>query len=399
MLLETSLAILIGILFGCFTGITPGIHINLVSLLILSSSPLLLKFTSPLILSILIISMAITHTFLDAIPAVFLGAPDPDQILSVLPGHKLLLEGKGYEAVALLTIGSLISLISVAALTPLMLVYVKDFYALIQKYIGYLLILACIILIFKEKKERFFAIFTFLLAGILGLAVFNLNLKDPLLPLLSGLFGLSGLLLSINDKVKIPYQFQVFPVIEKLLCLKAILISVISSGFCSFLPGLGPSQAAILGSSFTKNLGNKGYLVLNGGMNTVNMFISIIALFTINKARNGAIVILSKIIKTLTLENLIVFVAVSLIVAGLASILTLFFAKKFSQWITKINYKYLCLSIILLIIFIVFIFTGFLGLFVLLISTSIGLIPALKGFGRNHLMGCLLLPVILYFML
>ena len=169
------------------------------------------------------------------------------------------------------------------------------------------------------------------------MTVFNLNLEDPLFPLLSGLFGISGLLLSINDKVKIPYQFQIFPRIEKSLAAKAILTSVFSSGLCSFLPGLGPSQAAILGSSFTKNLGDKGYLILNGGMNTVNMFISIIALFTIEKARNGAIVIVSKIIQTLTLQNLIVFVAVSLVASGLASILTLFFAKKFSRLISKIK--------------------------------------------------------------
>src|SRR3989344_5322109 len=371
MLFEILIAVIIGIFLGCFTGLTPGIHINLVSLLILSSSPFLLKFTSPLILSILIISMAITHTFLDAIPSVFLGAPDAEQVLSVLPGHRLLLEGKGYEAVSLLTIGSLISLILIAALTPLMLFYVKDFYSIIQKYIGYLLILACLVLI----------------------------LEDPLFPLLSGLFGISGLLLSINDKVKIPYQFQIFPRIEKSLAAKAILTSVFSSGLCSFLPGLGPSQAAILGSSFTKNLGDKGYLILNGGMNTVNMFISIIALFTIEKARNGAIVIVSKIIQTLTLQNLIIFVAVSLVASGLASILTLFFAKKFSKLISKINYRLLCLSIILLIVILSFVFSGFLGFFVLVISTSVGLIPALKGFGRNHLMGCLLLPVILYFML
>ncbi|HLD15607.1 MAG TPA: tripartite tricarboxylate transporter permease [Candidatus Nanoarchaeia archaeon] len=399
MLFEILIAVIIGIFLGCFTGLTPGIHINLVSLLILSSSPFLLKFTSPLILSILIISMAITHTFLDAIPSVFLGAPDAEQVLSVLPGHRLLLEGKGYEAVSLLTIGSLISLILIAALTPLMLFYVKYFYSIIQKYIGYLLILACLVLILKESRQKFFAFFIFILSGILGLTVFNLNLEDPLFPLLSGLFGISGLLLSINDKVKIPYQFQIFPRIEKSLAAKAILTSVFSSGLCSFLPGLGPSQAAILGSSFTKNLGDKGYLILNGGMNTVNMFISIIALFTIEKARNGAIVIVSKIIQTLTLQNLIIFVAVSLVASGLASILTLFFAKKFSKLISKINYRLLCLSIILLIVILSFVFSGFLGFFVLVISTSVGLIPALKGFGRNHLMGCLLLPVILYFML
>ena len=47
----------------------------------------------------------------------------------------------------------------------------------------------------------------------------------------------------------------------------------------------------------------------------------------------------------------------------------------------------------------VFVFSGFLGLFVLIVSTSIGLIPNLAGVGKNNAMGCLLLPVMLYFLL
>src|SRR3989344_5244679 len=99
MLIEILVFISLGILAGIVTGLTPGIHINLVSLLIISSTPALMDYTTPLMLGIMIVSMAVTHTFLDAIPSIYLGAPDPDTILNILPGHKLLLEGKGFEAV------------------------------------------------------------------------------------------------------------------------------------------------------------------------------------------------------------------------------------------------------------------------------------------------------------
>jgi len=41
--------------------------------------------------------------------------------------------------------------------------------------------------------------------------------------------------------------------------------------------------------------------------------------------------------------------------------------------------------------------SGKYGILILLVSTSLGIVPPLVGVGRNHLMGCLLLPVILYF--
>jgi len=125
MFLQLLLAILCGILAGIFTGLIPGIHINLISLILLSLSPILLQYTNPITLCCFIIAMSVTHTFLDAVPSVFLGAPDADQALNVLPGHKLLLEGKGFEAVKLTVIGSLLSLILATALIPLLIPFCK----------------------------------------------------------------------------------------------------------------------------------------------------------------------------------------------------------------------------------------------------------------------------------
>ena len=95
-----------------------GIHINLVALLLFISSGFLLQFTTAEVLVVFIISMAITHIFLDFIPSIFLGAPEESTALSVLPGHSMLLEGKGYEAVRLTTFGSYAGLIIMIIITP-----------------------------------------------------------------------------------------------------------------------------------------------------------------------------------------------------------------------------------------------------------------------------------------
>ena len=398
MIIEIILAIIIGVALGTFTGLAPGIHINLVSVLIITLSPFLLTLTTPLNLAVVIVAMSVTHTFLDAIPSIYLGAPDSDEVLSVLPGHKMLLQGNAYHAVVLNTIGSLASLVVIVSLVPVMIPLVVKFYPVIASYIGYILIATSLFMILREK-QKVLVLIIFLLSGALGLGVFNLGLKDPLFPLLSGLFGISGLLLSIKNKVKIPVQRISYPQVRKSAGFQAIAATLFSGTLTSFLPGFSSAQAAILGSSVTKNIGDEGYLILVGGANTVNMILSVVALYVIDKARNGSIIAVSKLLGTLTKDNLILILACILVVGGIATILTLKLSKVFSGIISKVNYKLLCVSIISLIILLTFVLTGPMGFLVLVVSTSLGIIPQLKNIGRNHTMGCLLIPVILYFTL
>jgi len=399
MLIEILLAILIGCFLGIFTGICPGIHINLVSIIILSLSSFLSQYISLLTLVIIIISMSVTHTFLDSIPSIFLGAPDSGLELSVLPGHKLLLEGRGYEAVVLTAIGSLFAVIMMVAFTPLGLPFIKFIYPLIQKFIPYILIFFSILLIYKERKSKILALIVYLIAGILGIITLNLQLSQPLFPLLSGLFGISILLTSIFQNTKIPEQ----KFTEVKLKNKEIFTSMNSGFVASFLtgllPGLGASQAAIVATSTQKKITPEKFLIIVGGINTFVMIVSFLALYSIDKARNGSVVVISKILQSFTLNHLILFLSISLISAGIATFLTLRFAKIFSKIMARVNYKKLCLFVIFLIVILVTILTNWTGLIVLIVSTSVGLIPNLAGIGKNHLMGCLILPVILFFLL
>ena len=116
-MIEILFPLILGILAGTITGLIPGIHVNLISLLLFSFSSWLLRFFEISALFVFIVAMAITHTFLDFIPSIFLGAPDDDTALSVLPGHSLLLQGRGYEAVMLTLKGSFYSLFLVFILT------------------------------------------------------------------------------------------------------------------------------------------------------------------------------------------------------------------------------------------------------------------------------------------
>lgn len=368
--------------------------------MVLSSSLFLLNYFTPLSLALFIVAMSITHTFLDSIPSIFLGAPDGGMELSVLPGHRLLLEGRGYEAVFLTVVGSFFAVIASLSLVPVLIPLMRWGYPLIQPYIVYILIAASIMLIYRESKSRFKALLTYLLAGLLGIGVLTMpKLEQPLFPMLSGLFGISILVLSLMKKTRIPEQDITYPKLKIEEVLSYLGLGFVASLLTGTLPGLGASQAAIIASSVKKKNKPENFLMLLGGINTVVMVVSFIALYSIDKARNGAILVVSKILGEFNFGYMVLFLVVSLVVAGVASILALKIAKIFSKFMVKVHYGNMCMTVISLIIILVFILTGPLGLFILAVSSFLGMVPSLMGIGKNHLMGCLLFPIILFFLL
>jgi len=88
-----------------------------------------------------------------------------------------------------------------------------------------------------------------------------------------------------------------------------------------------------------------------------------------------------------------------LISGCIAVVLGIKISKLFCKMIVKVNYNELVIFIIWFICILAFLFDGFLGLLVLVTSTAVGLVASGLGTGKNHLMGCLILPVILFFVL
>ncbi|MBI2145890.1 tripartite tricarboxylate transporter permease [Candidatus Woesearchaeota archaeon] len=399
--IEVAIALFGGILIGIVTGIAPGIHINLVSVLVVASAPFLLQFTSALSLVVFIISLAITHTFLDTLPTIYLGAPDEAQALNVLPGHRLLMQGLGHSAVLYTILGSLGSLLLGIILFPIFIWSMIRVQPLISSWIGYLLIFIMAYMILREKKKKLASLVAFLLAGSLGLLVFSIpHLHQPLFPLLSGLFGVSLLLLSFMQKSIIPPQKVHQPLtISRKNTIKSVSAASGMGFIAAFLPGFGSSQAAIIGTQVVGEIGDEGFLSLVGGINTANMVISIATAYALDKARNGAIVAVNQLMDGITFSQMLVFLAVSLVAGGIATIAVIYLSKIFARLIVKVNYQQLILVIIFFIISLTFYFDGFMGLVILGTATSIGVVASAWGVGKNHLMGCLILPVILYFVL
>lgn len=400
MFLEILIAIILGCLAGVVTGLTPGLHINLVALILFSVSPFLLGYTNVIAVASFIIAMSITHTFTDFISATYLGAPADDTALAVLPAHRLLLEGMGHEAVKLTVIGSLLCLIIVILLSPLLIVIVPNVFSYLKNYIGWILLAVIIFMILREENinKKFWAFVVVALSGILGLVVFNIpNLKDPLLPMLSGLFGVSVLLLSLTQKVTLPIQRTTEMIkLKTKNTAKAILSGLFSGSIVSIFPGLGPAQAAVVAEQFVGKIDVFSYLILVGGINTVSMVLSLITLFTISKARNGSIIVVQQLLRNIDISTLILFLAVALIAGGVSTFLTLYTSKIFTTIINRLNYSILSIFIIAFIAGVVLYFSGLIGFLILVIAIFIGLVPNIVEVSRSNSMACLLIPIILF---
>lgn len=396
-------AVVLGVFAGVITGIIPGIHVNLVSVLVVASSSYLLSWTSPVVLCSFIISLAITHTFIDSIPSIYLGAPDPDNALTVLPGHRMLFQGKGHLAVKMTVIGSLMSLFLGALLFPAFIPAMRLVYPFVRGWIGYILMLIMLFMVMREPgiRRKTFALLAFLFSGLLGATVLEMpGLNQPLFSLLSGLFGLSLLLASLMHDSSLPQQEKsAVSSLGKGRMLKAGALSTSTGFVAAFLPGFGSSQAAILAQNFAGRIGDEGFLALVGGINTANMLISLATAYVLSKARNGAIVGVTRLMGEVSRSHMLVFLAVCIVAGSAAAILALAISRKFSDVIAGISYRKTALSIICFIAFLSVIFDGHAGLLVLATSASLGFLSGLLGIGKNHLMGCLIVPVILYFIM
>ncbi|MBD3209011.1 tripartite tricarboxylate transporter permease [Candidatus Woesearchaeota archaeon] len=400
MLFGVIITVILGMIAGVITGLIPGIHVNLVSATLVSLSPIIIPFAGILPACCFIIAMATTHSFLDALPSVFLGAPEAATALGVLPGHRYLLKGQGLMAVKLTIIGSLGSLVLAGTLFPLLLPVVAWGYPHLQHVIGWLLLAVAVFMILRDRKPGW-AAFIFLISGLLGFIVLNeLSLKNPLFPLLSGLFGTATLLISLNETSSLPEQQRKdYTELDSKKTLQAFGSGTLSGFVTAVLPGIGAATAAVLSMQITRKIGDHGFMVLMGGISTSNFVLSLVTLQALGKARNGALVAVKMLMEHVQLVHVLMFLFVALLAGGVAGVLALQLGTGFANTMKKVPYHYLLLAVILLIVALTPILSGIQGIIVLVISTAVGLLPAIKKVSRTQAMGCLLVPVMTYFLL
>ncbi len=413
-----AFCVALGFALGIISGLTPGLHLNNFASMLLAISPqLILLGLTPFQMASIILAASISQTFFDAIPAIFLGAPDSETALSVLPGQRLMLEGRGIEAVRLSALGSAGSIAFALLLVYPLSWIISSYYDYLVKYVGVLLLAISLMMIKSERgpwiegqgslvhwKYKLIAGMLFLTSGVLGIFAFEhedllyspLDLEPQvLLPLLSGIFGASSLILSLTTKVQIPKQTESKIKMSGPTIAKAVLSGGLGGSLVAWIPGVSPSVASI-----AARLGSPGtaeeFLVSIAGVNSANALFSLVALYVIDRPRSGAAAAIQQL---LTLDqNIMAQMMIMAVIVVLASYLaTIAAAQLAARSISSLNYPRLCIIVLVFLLAMTYAFTGIFGLFVFFLSTIVGLIAPVAGIHRIHAMGVLMLPLIVMY--
>jgi len=457
-LLLIFFSVLAGYLLGIFSGLLPGIHTNNFALALVALAPFLAeKGIAPFYIALIILSNAVSHTFHDIIPSVFLGAPDGDTALAVLPGHRLLLEGAGAEAVRLSALGSAGSVVASMLFVLPFSLFFGAVYPYLQEYMAWVLLTIVFIMLASEKGEevkgqgslakyryKAYALLLFLTTGALGLFAFSresllvpvisLGQASVLLPLLSGLFGASQLIISLLTSSEIPAESVSKFELSRKRILRGVFTGSTAGSLVAWLPGVSSAIAALLAGLFVRSdfdrrsikkessepvpgvqksslfsdpdadrqtlESSKEFIVSVSGVNTSNAIFGLVALLVIGKTRSGAMAAVNEIlgIGSLGFQVILLFFAAILLTALFSYFSTIWIGNNAHHMLRKLDYAKLCTGVLAGLAITVFLFTGVFGLFIFLISTPIGMLPSFMKVRKSHAMGVILLPVILYFL-
>jgi len=375
MFFEILLFALLGILLGILFGLVPGIHPNLI---VLSLPFLLVLNIEPLLLLSFIVAMGVTNSIVDFIPSVLLGAPDAGNELAILPGHRMLMQGNGYQAVKLTVIGGVGSVVVCSLLLPVLIFLVPFLFATFGNYIYILLIAIVLVMVLTERvnEKRIWALLCFFLAGIIGLLAGRLPIDNNLVlfPILSGMFGMSLLVLQIRNKTKIPEQKKKEELVSHNLINRSVLSGSLGGIGSGLLPGVGSSEIASLAS-----------------------VISLLAMWLIGKTRSGIAVVVNQLME-IGFNEFLLIVFVSLIACGVGAVATLLLTRKILSVLGRINYSQVSLAVIFMLIILVFVFTSYYGLLLAITCCALGIFANLVKIKRGNLMGVLILPTILFYL-
>lgn len=395
MLAELS-TILLGCLAGTLTGLVPGLHINAVALVMVSLFP---EAGLPAVL--FIVSMSLVHSFVDFIPGILFGAPDSETMLSVLPGHRLLLRGQGLQALWLTVFGGFFGLLFSILLLPfygLALAGLKDWIAWLVPWV---LLSATGLMLGFEKgwPGKGKALAVILLSGVLGFMVLRglLPAANGLFVVITGLFGASTLLYSLKQNHCLQPQILALPPIDFLPAAGHAFLSALAGMLVSVFPGIGAAQAAFIARAFVGKISSEHYLVLLGGINTANIVFAFFALHLLGKARTGVAAAVQELLPV-TLETLFFFVA-ALMAAGLFAVLaSLALSRAALSLFRKLDYQKVNRLVLALVVLLVGCLSNPFGFLVFLVSTCIGLYALSSGVKRSQAMAFLILPVLAFYL-
>ena len=398
LMLEILLGTLIGVILGTISGIIPGVHANTLAAILMSLQAFLLAVLGPAALAGALFAALITHTFVDAVPSTFLGIPDADTSLAVLPAHALCLEGNGEEAVRIAALGSAYAIVVAVPVSVICYLLRPALQPYFDWWIGILLIASIGYMIVTSEAPGW-ALAIFALSGVLGAFALHYTFLSwhtvsgtsaILMPLLTGLFGISVLL--VASQGTLPAQHFSGLRIEDKAVIKYSLLGTGAGVAVGWLPGLSTASAnGVLASIIGYEKDRRTYILATNAANTANAFIGLAALFALSRMRNGVMAAIAEI----PLPSMGSLMVIGILAACAAYFITIRLSA--SAWrLNGIDSGNLNRTVIAFIVLLSIVLSGPFGFLILLLATAVGLVPHLVNVPRMYCMGAIMVPVMLF---
>jgi len=386
-----------GVALGTISGLTPGIHANTFALLLAGLAP---AVPGPLTyVGAAMLAAGTVHTFLDVVPALALGVPDPAMAASALPGHRLVLEGRGREAVRLSALGSAGAVAFAVPLAVPMTRVMTAAYPPIRAHLPLFLAgVACLLVVTEGSTVgKVGAALGVATSGALGIVALDLPAGGPvsagsmLAPLFAGLFG-APVLLDALSGAGVPEQADPAVTTPRVAVAGFALVGTLAGAVVGYLPGVSAAVAATLALLVVPGAGARGWVVTTSGVNTANAIFALFALVALGSPRTGVLVAVERAGVGLDLPVMLSGVVVGA-AAGFVLVVTV--GDRYLRTVGRLDYTRLSVGVLCLLVVLVGVLTGPLGVGVFAAAAVVGLVPVRFRARRASLMGVLLVPLAL----
>jgi len=386
-----------GIALGTLSGLVPGLHANNFALLLAGFAPSIPA--EPEFVGAAMLAAGVTHTFLDIVPALALGVPDPAMAPTALPGHKLVLQGRGREALRLSALGSALAVAFAVPLAVPVTLLMQRLYPTIAAHLTLVLATVSTLLVLTERTmvARVGAALALAASGILGLLTLDvpadgvLPVGDMLAPLFAGLFGAPILIEALRGG-GVPPQDDTVVTASRRFILAVGFVGTLAGALVGYLPAISSAIAAAGALAVLPHRGPRAFVVATSGVNTANTIFALFALVALGNPRTGVLVALENADVP---HNLPLLLGSAGLAAAAGFVLVVAIGDTYLDVVGNLNNAVVTLGVLGFLCLLVAAFAGLFGLAVFAVSTLVGLLPARFGARRMTCMGVLLVPIAL----
>ena len=438
-ILRDLLFAVIGALVAAPLALLPALHIYNVAGLLILGTAVLGPLLPPEHIAMLFLGMITSYAILNTIPSIFFSAPDESMVFIVLPGQKYLMQGRGYEAVALTGIGSLGGITALLLLTPLAPHLFPTLRAVLQQHLHWILWTVIAFMVLSEWpkgsdrapagwrrwwdgwRNLVAGLVTFLLSGLLGFVLMYRSILpvyaayQNLLPAFVGLFAVPWVLQNLLARVELPPQHIARDVdATPGLIGRGVFAGTLGGLFAAFFPVVTGGIGGLIAGHATAQRDDRLFILSQGASKVVYYVGGFLLFFVpgLYLTRGGMAWMLSTLWRSYTPQTYYIAVAAILLTGVLSYFLLLLLARGVIRVMGKVDYRSVSRAVLVILIGVVmgvpalgeYVGSGdgvaalraaLGGLTICAVATGIGLIPVLWGARRMNCMGLLLLPIAL----